>query len=113
VRTPEQIGLAGGKWVPRRGVLVWTPDSKGNRRAINVHDLIACPTCRARVDEVCRTETGHSTKPHASRLAPRLCPCGANVRPQATYCHDCAREEMRRSKRDYLRRRRADRRDAA
>lgn len=54
-----------------------------------IHDLIACPTCHARVDETCRTRSGHTTTPHSSRLAPRLCPCGSQLAARRRYCDPC------------------------
>lgn len=95
-------------WVPRAGVLVAVQtEPPPPPPLVDVHQLIACPTCRARVDETCKSATGHRTTPHASRLAPRLCPCGASLAPRRRLCDPCAAKALRVSKRDYLRRRRA------
>lgn len=67
--------------------LVPKPDKPA--KALDVSQLIACPTCRAKVTESCRTRSGHTTKPHGSRLAPRLCPCGSLLAPRRRYCDPC------------------------
>lgn len=78
------------------------------RRYVNVHDLIACPTCGARVDESCRTTTHHRRTPHVDRLTPQLCPCGASRRGRfRTYCPRCAEFRNRLAKASYMRRKRA------
>lgn len=101
-------------WVPRRGILVAVPTKlEPPPPAVAVHRLIACPTCHAHVDETCKTASGHRTTPHASRLAPRLCPCGATLGARRRLCDLCAVEASRVSKRDYLRRRRAQAKGAA
>lgn len=59
---------------------------------IRVHDLIACPTCHARVDERCRSATGTPRVPHVNRLAPQLCPCGELLAWKKQLCEECRRE---------------------
>ena len=73
---------------------------------MNVHDLIACPTCHARVDQPCRSASGHTTT-HSNRLAPRLCPCGMTLKPRRTLCDWCATQSIKATKRAYARRKRA------
>lgn len=73
-------------WRRRGLVQVAAPAVETERK---VHDLVACPTCRARVDECCRTPSGHTRPPHKSRLAPRLCPCGAPLARRRRYCDPC------------------------
>jgi len=76
-------------------------------------ELIACPTCHAKVTETCRTKSGHTTTPHHSRLAPRLCPCGELPISNGAYCRPCGFESIRVSKREHLRRLRAARKEVA
>lgn len=75
--------------------------------------LIACPACRAKVTETCRTSSGHTRTPHDCRLAPRLCICGAVLAGHRRYCDFCRDEVNRINKRDHLRRRRAQQRAEA
>jgi hypothetical protein len=108
----DDIALTDGEWRNVGGIQRWV-STKPRRRDIDVHDLIACPTCFARVDETCRTRGGNVTGPHGSRLAPRLCSCGGRLKHQRRMCDACAHEATRISKRDYLRRRRANDKEAA
>lgn len=72
------------------------------------HDLVACVTCHARVDEACRTSTGRRRRPHDLRVAPHLCPCGRRRGgPGRQLCDGCRDRLNRESKRDYMRRVRA------
>jgi hypothetical protein len=80
---------------------------------VSIHALIACPTCHARLDESCRTPSGHTTTAHGSRLASRRCPCGAALGYRRSLCDDCRDERLRASKRAYLRRRRRRLREEA
>lgn len=57
--------------------------------ALDMQKLIACPTCHAKVTESCRSQTGHRTTPHGSRLVPRLCVCGSLLAPRRRYCNGC------------------------
>lgn len=84
-----------GQWVTRRGgvkVFVETPERP---RTLDLTRLIACPTCHAKVTETCRTSGGNPTAPHGSRLAPRLCPCGALLEPKKQLCEHCRVESRR------------------
>lgn len=78
------------RWVRRGLVLVADleppPPSPAPRP---VHELIACPTCRARVDESCRTPAGNVREPHTTRLVARTCPCGASLAPRKQLCERC------------------------
>lgn len=75
-----------------------------------IHQLIACPYCRARIDQSCKTRSGHTTYAHACRLTPRLCPCGALLAPNRGYCDHCRDRATQESKNASGRRRRAARR---
>jgi hypothetical protein len=55
----------------------------------DVARMIACPTCHARVDQMCHTATGHHREPHATRLIPKRCPCGELVEAGKKVCEDC------------------------
>jgi hypothetical protein len=97
-------------WELRGAVRVAVPAPQVNTEVVarTVHDLIACATCRARVDESCKTSSGKRRRPHDLRFAPQLCPCG-NSRggPKRKLCPSCAEISTREAKRDYMRRRRA------
>jgi hypothetical protein len=54
----------------------------------DVAQMIACPTCLAKVCESCRTASGNSTEHHL-RLVPRRCRCGGLLEPKRTYCDPC------------------------
>lgn len=97
--------LAGGRWVVGAGgVRVWQderpqPDApklglpiEPQRENVDMHELYACTTCPARVDEPCVTSGGNRVKyrHHAGRLAPRLCRCGGTVNNNARMCPSCA-----------------------
>lgn len=105
----EEDALTDGAWRPVGGIMRWFPALAvvAELRKVNVHDLIACPTCRCRVDETCRTEKGARRRDHDGRLAPRLCACGELVEPKHQLCETCRVESIRVAKRDYMRRRRS------
>jgi hypothetical protein len=93
------------RWVPRRHIPTLKRD--------DLHRLVACPTCHARVDETCRSDGTRADgarprrTPHLSRLAPRLCACGARLEWKRKVCDWCRDEANRANKRDYMRRLRA------
>lgn len=111
--------LTGGTWVLRGLVKVWQPDPEPEPEPVvdetpaltlvpepvKVANLIACPTCGAKVGQGCRTPGGWSTRPHADRLAPRLCPCGARPEGARRYCEPCRIEARRETWRTYARNR--------
>jgi hypothetical protein len=72
--------------------------------ARTIHDLIACPTCHARVDERCKSATGTPRSPHVNRLVPRRCPCGASLEDRKQMCEQCRREARRETYADRERR---------
>jgi hypothetical protein len=104
----------GGVWVVRKGgVRRFVPADQlppAVQPPVKTYDLtklIACPTCRATVTQTCKTRSGHTTTPHGSRLAPRLCACGLIPDPGHTLCRFCAAESLQRSKNEHGARRRA------
>jgi hypothetical protein len=104
---PTAAALADGTWRSVGGIQRWAADNPPDPQPIDLHALIACPTCRARVDECCRTTSGHTTAEHGSRLVSRRCPCGERPGWNRMYCEPCAKRSEMKSKRDHLRRLRA------
>jgi hypothetical protein len=107
--------LTGGQWVVVRGVSRWVPDPAPVEpptltvvAPLKPHwtTLVACPYCGARVAETCKTSGGGVTKPHARRLASRVCPCGAPVEKHKNYCEPCRAEARRYTRRLYASKRR-------
>lgn len=90
----EWVGSVVRRWKPNLAVV---PQPK----VYDLRELIACPTCHAKVTESCVTKTGHRTTNHGSRLAPKLCPCGDWPRPNCVYCEPCRADNDRRAKRAY------------
>lgn len=106
--------LSGGRWVPdQHGILRWQQIVEAVPEPIPLHDLIACPTCRARLDEMCRTSSGAGRASHSTRLVPRLCSCGSLLKPYRRLCDECGAESSRASKLAHVRRRRAAERKAS
>lgn len=102
-----------GQWAKKGLVRVWVPNDEPERDTRTwLADLIACPTCHAKVTETCRTRSGHTTTPHGSRLAPRLCLCGSLLAPQRRLCDPCRKSAIQASKNEHLRRIRAGNRYA-
>ena len=96
--------LVGGHWENVRGVQRWVP---GETTPVVITGLIACPSCHARIDETCKTTSGHVTTPHTVRLVPRKCPCGADLpAPKRRMCDECSARSLQRSKNEHSRRRR-------
>lgn len=104
----DGIELTGGAWVAQGGIQRWVPGAEPVAEpvaeVIAYDSLIACPTCHARAHETCRTESGHTTTPHGSRLIGRLCICGEPLAPRRRYCDPCRDETDRRNKRESSRR---------
>lgn len=97
-RDPDAVELTNGRWVPRGGILVWVADPPPlalvpKPRVVDLADLIACPTCQAKVTEACKTIGGYTTA-HPKRLVSRRCPCGSTLEPKRTMCDEC-REKSR------------------
>lgn len=93
--------LAGGEWVQRGMVWRWQADPdiqpEPEPKSYRPHDLIACPTCLARMDEKCRNnDVARPTRDHEARLVKRVCSCGGSVRPREAMCRLCEVEEMAR-----------------
>lgn len=113
--------LGAGQWVLKRGgvrVYVPTPPAVPHPpRAVpivSVHELRACLTCTARVDERCRSRSGQLCEPHVGRLAPRLCSCGDSLSaPNALRCARCAHERHKEQQRIHVSIKRAVAREAA
>lgn len=78
-----------------------------NRQPVDLSKLIACITCRATVLQSCRTKSGHTTTPHDTRVAPRLCRCGALLKRRERYCRPCSAAALQQSKNEHGARRRA------
>ena len=57
--------------------------------------LVACPTCGAKVNQQCRTSGGHPAASHKSRIVARLCDCGAKTAANKTMCDPCSQESRR------------------
>lgn len=89
--------LTDGHWETVRGIQRWVGEPV----------VIACPTCQARADQMCRTTTGRTTTPHGGRLIPRCCPCGAAVTGKRWLCDPCRAEVTRESNRASRQRRQA------
>jgi hypothetical protein len=83
--------LTNGQWVRRGLIWAWVenPHKLGDRPSWNPHDLIACPTCHARMDERCKTRLGKSAQSHDSRLVARVCGCGGPIRAREPMCGFC------------------------
>lgn len=87
--------LEHGEWRTIDGIQRWTPTAASLTRTLaglRFVDLIACPTCRARIAQSCKTKAGNPREPHVTRLVPRRCPCGARLAARKTYCEDCRRK---------------------
>ena len=104
--------LEDGAWTKRGHIVVWVPDAPPPRK-VDLSTLIACPTCHARVDQTCRTRSGHTTTAHANRLVRRKCGCGGELEGKRRYCDDCRDERNRVNKRAYYRRQNQREDDAA
>jgi hypothetical protein len=104
--------LTDGAWLPDdHATLRWVAKAApAPVRRDDLHRLIACPTCHAKVDETCRSDGGRGDgarprrTPHLSRLAPRLCGCGEALGWKRKVCDTCRDALNRANKRDYMRR---------
>ena len=93
--------LTGGRWVLRGGIQRWQADPEPveaveptplKPRPAN-GDLIACPTCGARITERCRSASGRRADvEHANRILPRRCACGGLPVSSSPYCRECRHE---------------------
>ena len=82
--------LVGGRWVNEKGVQRWVADPTPLAAPKPVRTrLVACPYCRAKVRETCKSSGGNPVLPHSVRLAARLCPCGDLPAPRKRYCEPC------------------------
>lgn len=77
-----------------------------------VAGLIACPTCHAHMDDLCRTTTGRHRQPHASRLVAKRCGCGEALEHHKKLCDGCRAAARRENARIGMRNTRARRRAA-
>jgi hypothetical protein len=101
--------LPPGKWRPVKGILRFFPETVVLTVApppvepvaeVPLDDPIACPICRARATETCRTRNGHKTRSHNARVIPRRCAtCTAEAEERANYCAPCARASERTKRR--------------
>jgi hypothetical protein len=63
---------------------------------VKITDLIACPTCHARITQACRARSGGPNgKPHPNRLVAQRCVCGAVKPRHRKLCPPCAKENRR------------------
>ncbi len=111
--SPDVLGA--GRWVRHGLVMRWQPDMEPEpvveeeRPTLNVRtlrdvNLIACP-CGARLNEHCRRADGRKAHdPHRTRLAKRVCQCGADLARGCEFCHECRAEKDRERSRAYKRR---------
>lgn len=111
VYDPDEVALVGGRWEPNgRGTLRWvTANPRPALEPVKAFvDLIACPACRAKVTDSCRTDSGGPRSPHVNRLVSRRCPCGSLLEPFKRLCLTCREANDRESKLDHGRRRYAE-----
>lgn len=107
----DNIALTDGAWVHRRGILVWQHQEwEPPGPAEFMDELIACPTCRARLTQHCRTFSGRHRKPHGTRLVSRRCGCGEVLRYGRQRCDECRDDARRANARVSMRNTRARRR---
>lgn len=104
------LGIEGGRWVLRRGgIRVYVPVPLPEpvvwptREIVDAHELRACLSCPARVDEPCVTSSGNvSKRDHVGRLVKRSCRCGRAVVRNATRCPSCAHERHKEQQRIHI-----------
>lgn len=111
--SPDILGA--GQWVRRGLVMRWEPEMKPEPiaeeerpaptpRTLRNVNLIACP-CGARLNEHCRRADGRKAHdPHRTRVAKRVCRCGADLARSCEFCPECRAENDRERSRDYKRR---------
>ena len=85
--------LEDGAWTKRGHIVVWVPSKPPV--ALPGEFPIACPRCKARANEGCRTWAGRRTKSHGVRVLPRLCNCGAELGRYQQKCDGCMRTPRR------------------
>jgi hypothetical protein len=105
--------LTDGRWAPDGLILRWTPADQLPPLQRDAHDialLIACPTCRVKVSQRCRTRTGNPRMPHPTRLVAKKCGCGNALGRWRKLCDACHLRNKRESTREASRRLRARRR---
>src|SRR5690349_21088730 len=110
------VELTDVEWVTVRGIKRARPIQRAPQPTIEpasaLADLIACPTCHAKITEVCRTPSGHSTDEHDTRIVSRRCGCGDPIPPRCKYCPTCRAKRDQASKNEHNRLLRAARRAA-
>lgn len=92
-----------GEWVTTGSVKRWVPRTAPELvrpKDVDVHALIACPTCRACVDERCKSAGGNIRTDHADRIIGVRCPCGQTVDKRHRYCSTCREKARRMTYRD-------------
>lgn len=104
-------GLEDGTWEPDGPILRWTPAPLLPSFQRD-HLYLACPTCHARIDQLCRTRTGHHRTPHTSRLVPKRCGCGETIGFNRKLCDTCRDDARRENGRRGMQATRARRRAA-
>lgn len=87
------------EWVTVDGIKVARPRRRASPSEpltdADVAQMIACPTCLAKVCEPCRTASGNATE-HQLRLIPRRCRCGSLLTGRL-YCDACAATARKRT----------------
>lgn len=88
--------LDNGEWVRHGLVWRWEADDKPattkEPRDYRPSELIACPTCLAKMDERCKSKRGRPD--HSRRLVKRVCSCGGPIRPQEPICAYCRADRV-------------------
>lgn len=79
---------------------------------IDFTQMIACPVCRVRVTEMCRTTTGRTRADHVTRILPRRCTCGDVLQVGKKLCNRCRAQARRENGRRGMRNTRARRKAA-
>lgn len=69
---------------------------------LDVHNLIACPRCKALIYQRCKTANGNDRHDHPERIVERRCRCGKPL-PKAKgryWCDDCRAVHKQEQNRD-------------
>lgn len=96
----DGVELTDGQWVTVGAIKKWVPNptalpvvDEPDPPTLLPRDLIACPTCLAKMDERC--EGMSRGRSHSARLVKRVCSCGDSLRPGEPMCGLCRVEQER------------------